>query len=205
MINQNGNVPLLRLYPGAHSWFPFTSTGTANCAALTSVWGHCSGQDGYAYVLDFSTILPASAVDNNHALFVQDAWTVGHGFTLNLGLRVEKEYLPAPGGYKNLIKTIDFRWRTSLRRAWELHGDPAQRQLKIFGSYGVVNDVMKLCWLRRRMERNPTRSVPMLLARIRAVQFNPADFNSLASRAAVPARMARPVQELTGPVAPPDR
>ena len=52
--------------------------------------------------MDFATVLknPAGAVvpaiDHNHALFAQDAWTIGHGLTLNLGLRVEKETLPVP-------------------------------------------------------------------------------------------------------------
>ena len=144
-INQNGNVPLLRLVPGAHSWFPFTATGASNCATLEAEWGHCSGQYGYAYVLDFSTILPATATDNNHALFVQDSWNVGKGLTFNLGLRVEKEYLPAPGGYKNLIKTIDFNWTDKIAPRLGVAWDPMRNgKMKIFGSYGVVNDVMKL-------------------------------------------------------------
>src|SRR5262249_35189306 len=63
VINQNGNVPLFRLDPGHHSWFPFTSTGQAACATLEAKWGHCAGQYGYAYVLDFATILPSLAAD----------------------------------------------------------------------------------------------------------------------------------------------
>ena len=143
-ISQNGNVPLMRIDPGKHSWGPITTTGAANCDALKNVWGHCAGQYGYAYVLDFATVLPALAVDNNHALFVQDAWTVGHGLTLNLGLRVEKEYLPAPGGYKNLIKTIDFGWGDKVAPRLGAAWGSANGKMKIFGSYGVVNDVMKL-------------------------------------------------------------
>jgi outer membrane receptor protein involved in Fe transport len=145
VMNQNGNVPLFRLVPGHNSWFPFTATGVSNCALLTAEWGHCSGQYGYAYVLDFSTILPALASDNNHALFVQDSWNVGKGLTFNLGLRVEKEYLPAPGGYKNLIKTIDFNWTDKVAPRLGVAWDPMRSgKMKIFGSYGVVNDVMKL-------------------------------------------------------------
>ena len=145
VINQNGNVPYVRVYPGPHSWFPFTSTGSANCAALEAVYGHCSGLDGYAYVLDFSTIAPALAADNNHALFVQDSWTVRAGLTLNLGIRFEKESLPAPGPYKNLIKTIDFGWGDKVAPRLGVAWDPTRTgKTKIFFSYGVVNDVMKL-------------------------------------------------------------
>lgn len=148
VINQNGNVPLVEIAPGnTRSWFSFTNTGNANCAQLSAEWptGNCAGQYGYAYVLDFSTILPAPAVDNNHALFIQDAWTVGRGLTLNLGLRAEKEYLPAPGGYKSLIKTIDFNWTDKIEPRLGFAWDPTHTgKAKIFGSYGVVNDVMKL-------------------------------------------------------------
>ena len=49
-------------------------------------------------ITDFATILQQPAIDNNHAFFAQDAWTVGHGLTLNLGIRVEKENLPVPNG-----------------------------------------------------------------------------------------------------------
>jgi hypothetical protein len=96
-------------------------------------------------VLDFSTILPGLASDNNHALFVQDAWTIRPGLTLNLGLRVEKEYLPAPGGYKNLIKAINFGWTDKISPRLGFAWDPTHTgKAKIFASYGVVNDVMKL-------------------------------------------------------------
>ena len=99
VIDQNGNVPNVALYLGAgqnHS--ASTSTGGANCATLTAEWGSCEGQYGYAVITDFATILKQPAIDNNHAFFAQDAWTVGHGLTLNLGLRVEKESLPVPNG-----------------------------------------------------------------------------------------------------------
>jgi len=30
----------------------------------------------------------------NHGIYGQDSWSVGHGLTLNLGVRFEKEFLP---------------------------------------------------------------------------------------------------------------
>jgi outer membrane receptor protein involved in Fe transport len=149
VINQNGNVPEALLDLGnTHSWFPFTSTGNGNCVALSGNWpnGNCAGLYGYLYVQDFSTILPQPASDWNHALYAQDSWTVGRGLTLNLGVRVEKEYLPAP---YNLpvqgFRTINFSWTDKvaprLGAAWDPTG---HGKMKLFGSYGVVNDVMKL-------------------------------------------------------------
>ena len=109
----------------------------------------CAGQYGYAYVQDFATILNKPATDNNHAFFAQDAWTVGHGLTLNLGLRIEKEDLPVPpgvvpNGYSVSGARFTSRGATRSSRGWERAWGSRNGKLKIFGSYGVVNDVMKL-------------------------------------------------------------
>jgi len=144
VISQNGNVPLvLMTVGGGNGYAPFTTTGGDNCALLTAQWGTCAGQYGYVTVEDFATVLTSPASDWNHAFFAQDAWTVGHGLTFNVGLRVEKENLPAPGGVK--VKAIDFSWADKIEprlgAAWDVMRNG---KMKIFGSYGVVNDVMKL-------------------------------------------------------------
>ncbi|HEX8816105.1 MAG TPA: carboxypeptidase regulatory-like domain-containing protein [Terriglobales bacterium] len=155
IINQHGNVPLVNTFIGpaaSVSYSPTTTFGGAECAKLEAVWGACTGQYGYVTNADFSTVLKttsgaaAPAVDNNYALFVQDAWTVGHGLTLNLGIRVEKESLPAPAGVGiSGISTINFSWSDKIEprlgAAWDVMRNG---KLKLFGSYGVVNDVMKL-------------------------------------------------------------
>ena len=144
VINQNGNVPQVLVNVGqGNGYAPFTATGAGNCATLTAEWGTCAGQYGYVVVQDFATVLPAPAIDNNHALFAQDSWSVGRGLTLNLGIRVEKEYLPAPGGYK--VKAINFNWTDKIEPRLGFAWDPTHTgKAKIFASYGVVNDVMKL-------------------------------------------------------------
>ena len=100
---------------------------------------------------DFATILKNSsgklvpAIDNNHALYAQDSWTIGHGLTFNLGLRVEKENLPAPPGIGIAsIRTINFPWTDKIEPRLGVAWGSRDGKLKIFGSYGVVNDVMKL-------------------------------------------------------------
>lgn len=144
VIDQNGNVPLAFVYTGnGVGYSPSTTTGGANCGTLIAQWGACSGQYGYLTVQDFATILTSPASDWNHALFAQDSWTVGHGLTLSLGIRVEKESLPAPAGVN--VPGINFSWTDKvaprLGAAWDPTG---HGKMKIFGSYGVVNDVMKL-------------------------------------------------------------
>src|SRR3984957_13226633 len=163
VIDQHGNLPFVNMFIGnGQSYTPETSFGAGNCGALSGEWvtyagtpptpqGECAGQYGYAEVQDFATVLKtasganAPAIDNNHALFVQDAWTVGHGLTLNLGIRVEKESLPAPAeiGVAN-IKSINFSWSQKVEPRLGFAWGSANGKLKLFGSYGVVNDVMKL-------------------------------------------------------------
>lgn len=149
-ISQNGNVPEVFLYPGAgQSHGPSTTTGIGVCGTLATEWGgNCAGQYGYAVVQDFATVLPKLAGDWNHAIFAQDAWTVGHGLTLNLGIRVEKESLPVPAG---LISpgvapptSINFSWSDKIEPRLGAAWGSANGKMKIFGSYGVTNDVMKL-------------------------------------------------------------
>ena len=144
VIDQNGNVPYVSLTIGpGQSHNPFTTTGATNCALLTAKWGGCAGQYGYATVEDFATILTKPVTDQNHAFYVQDAWTVGHGLTLDLGLRIEKESLPAPAGFK--VSAINFNWSDKVEPRLGAAWDPTGKgKMKVFGSYGVVNDVMKL-------------------------------------------------------------
>ena len=128
VISQNGNVPFVSLTVGG-----WPATRLHHRAAPIAL---CSSRMGNLHrpvrllpvVTDFATILPQPAVDWNHAFFVQDSWTIGHGLTLNLGLRMEKENLPVPPG---LIPAVSDHTRTSTSRgvtrsslAWERRGDP---------------------------------------------------------------------------------
>jgi hypothetical protein len=144
VIDQNGNVPYAFMNVGkGQNHSALTQTAGTNCGTLSNAWGVCAGQYGYLTVQDFSTILTTPAADWNHALYVQDQWTMGHGLTLSLGLRIERESLPAPGGIK--VSSIDFPWSDKIEPRLGAAWDPTHKgKMKIFGSYGVTNDVMKL-------------------------------------------------------------
>jgi hypothetical protein len=151
VIDQHGNLRFADMVTGGGiPYGPHTSFGTNNCDALATEWGVCAGQYGFLEVVDFATVLKTTAgtvvpaTDTNHALFIQDAWTVGHGLTLNLGLRIEKETLPAPPGIGVNISSINFSWSQKVEPRLGAAWGSRNGKMKIFGSYGVTNDVMKL-------------------------------------------------------------
>jgi hypothetical protein len=156
LLSEAYNAPRVRLYIGANQFYTTsTAEGPANCIAIGAKDGTpvtspaagtetCQGQYGWVQVYDYG--VGGSAISYNHGLFVQDAWTLSHGLTLNLGVRVEKEELPGevegPGVPPN---PISFGWGQKvaprLGAAWDVFQDG---KMKVFGSYGVFNDTMKL-------------------------------------------------------------
>jgi hypothetical protein len=149
---QHWNEPEINVFPGSGNFYDTQGTvGQTNCigqvvGSLNSDGSiaSCAGQFGYLDIQDYGS--NGSATSVNHALFVQDAWTIGHGLTVNAGLRIEKEYLPAedqPAG--GISRPINFGWGDKIAprigAAWDVFKDG---RMKVFGSYGVFNDIMKL-------------------------------------------------------------
>jgi hypothetical protein len=154
-ILQHWNEPEVDVFPGAGNFYVAQgSVGETNCNTSGLVVGQvdpntglpasCAGLFGFATIRDYGSNGKATSI--NHGIFVQDAWTIGHGVTINAGVRVEKEYLPAedqPTG--GIGKPINFGWGDKiaprLGAAWDVFKDG---RMKVFGSYGVFNDIMKL-------------------------------------------------------------
>jgi hypothetical protein len=144
-VEQHYNEPNVTVFPGAGNTIPnFGGPYAANCAPFVALYGSCTGLDGYVYFEDYGSL--GTATSMNHAFFVQDAWTIGHGVTINAGIRLEHEYLPAedqPQG--GISKPIQFGWGDKvaprLGAAWDVLQDG---KWKVFGSYGKFFDIMKL-------------------------------------------------------------
>ena len=152
-VLQHYNEPLINVDVGAgYDYVTAGPVGQANCLTpgLTVNYNSqgqvvsCAGRYGFALIQDYGS--GGQATSMNHAFFVQDSWTIGHGVTINAGIRLEHEYLPAedqPQG--GISKPIQFGWGSKVTprigAAWDVFRDG---RMKVFGSYGAFTDVMKL-------------------------------------------------------------
>jgi len=128
--------------------------------AISLAWGrpfiflgqnYGRGTYGYYQVSGNEATGPTGAFFKVHAdrwaLYLQDSWTIKGRLTLNLGLRTESEYIPSYTNDPALkgIKPIEFKFGDKLAPrlgfVYDVFGDA---NLKIFGSYGLYYDVMKL-------------------------------------------------------------
>lgn len=128
---------------------PVTPTGVTNCQTIgndnETTYGsananQCAGLTGYYTIMDGITTV-GTAASYNHGVYGQDSWTVGHGLTLNLGVRFDKEYLP-PYSAGNPSISFGFTQKVSPRigGAYDLLHNG---KLKVFASYGKFYDIMK--------------------------------------------------------------
>jgi hypothetical protein len=86
---------------------------------------------------------------NTWALYLQDSWTIKGKLTINAGVRTESEYIPAFTTDLSSVgasaKPIKFGFGDKLAprvgAVYDVFGDSS---LKVFGSFGIYYDVMKL-------------------------------------------------------------
>jgi len=132
----------------ASSYTPATPQGITACQQIVAQnmtnYGttstQCQGNDGYFIVQD-GVDAAGKVASYNHGVYGQDSWTVGHGLTLNLGVRLDKEYLPPYGVGASSI-SFNFTDKVSPRigGAYDLLHNG---KVKIYASYGKFFDIMK--------------------------------------------------------------
>jgi len=145
LLGQHFNEPYVQFWVGTTAAYAAQgSVGQTNCAPFTAKYGHCAGADGYVSVYDFGD--GGRVTSFNHSLFAQDSWSIAKGLTINYGLRVEREYLPAenqPAG--GIAHPISFGWGDKIAPRVGVAWDPTGHgKIKLFGGYGQFYDQMKL-------------------------------------------------------------
>jgi hypothetical protein len=89
-----------------------------------------------------------NVASNNWAMYLQDSWTIGQRLTLNFGVRTESEYIPSLAtndpqyaDYKPIQFSFAQKLAPRVGLVYDVFGDSS---LKVFGSFGIYYDVMKL-------------------------------------------------------------
>jgi hypothetical protein len=138
----------VNLYYGQPYTVQNTTTGCdAIKAANQATWGvnnatkNCTGNYGYIIIQDGVDVI-GKVSSAEHALYVQDDWSVGHtGLTINAGIRFDKEYLPP---YRPGLPSIGFGFGDKIApRIGGAYDVLHNGKLKIYASYGKFFDIMK--------------------------------------------------------------
>ena len=139
--------PYVRLY-----WGQTTNDLGFNIGAKADPSSQYYGKYGY-YLVRSSFTSPYGSVwkinTNNLSVYLQDSWTIKDRLTLNIGIRAESQYMPAftdNTAYEGYTKDpVKFGLGDTLAPrvgvSYDVFGDSS---LKIFASYGIYYDIMKL-------------------------------------------------------------
>jgi hypothetical protein len=107
----------------------------------------------YGYMATYFPLGTVADITSDRlAFYIQDSWTIGNKLTLNFGIRAEKEDIPSFASDEAIAENplfgeppiaFDFFDKLAPRIgfAYDAFGDGS---LKIFGSFGIYYDVMKL-------------------------------------------------------------
>ncbi len=108
----------------------------SNGTTIPTTYGYVQVRDPYGVVVE-------DVHSTGIAVFLQDDWTIGDRFTLNLGLRAEKEHIPAFTGVDDAPIQWNFGDKLAPRVgfSYDIFGDA---RLTVFGSFGVYYDTMKM-------------------------------------------------------------
>ncbi|MFO7865584.1 MAG: carboxypeptidase regulatory-like domain-containing protein [Candidatus Aminicenantes bacterium] len=109
----------------------------------------------YGYMAAYDPLGTVAEINSNRmAIYLQDAWTLSRKLTVNAGIRMEKEDIPSFVDPNSQIAqehpefteppiAFDFTDKIAPRIgfSYDVNGDGS---FKVFGSYGIYYDVMKL-------------------------------------------------------------
>ncbi len=144
-VLRNLNGGSVNLFWG-QSYEPVTSTSACDQikSQNASQYGQSICQGKYGYFSIGNTVTNTGTDHQTaHALYIQDAWTVGYGLTLNLGVRFDKETQPPYD--PNRFPTVKFGWGDKIApRLGGAYDLLHNGKVKIYASYGQFYDIMKM-------------------------------------------------------------
>lgn len=129
-----------RTSPGEHCADVIAENQTLyGLTAAQAAAAGCRGNWGTVNLRDLGTTGKVSSY--NHSVYVQDAWTIGRGVTINAGVRFDKESLPSYSAGNPGIN-FDFTQKAAPRvgASWDVL---RTGKLKLYGSFGYFYDIMK--------------------------------------------------------------
>ena len=137
--DETGQQPIVYLSWGAD---PFVAYGVTYSNGPYGWYGVRGNDDTGPYGNFFTVNM------NSWAFYLQDSWTIADKLTINLGVRTESEYIPsytADPIFAGIEKPVDFPFSSKIAPRlgfiYDVYGDSS---LKVFGSFGIFHDVMKL-------------------------------------------------------------
>ena len=139
------NGGAVNLYWG-QAYAPVTSTtacdGIIAANKANNLPGVCQGLYGY-FIVGTGVVNTGADHQSAQAFYFQDQWQVGHGLTLNLGIRLDQETQPPYDPVR--FPTVHFGWGDKIGpRLGGAYDVMHNGKLKIYASYGQFYDIMKL-------------------------------------------------------------
>ncbi len=136
------NGGAVNLFLGNNAYTPVTSTTACDALKASNPQGACQGRYGY-FIVGTNVTNTGGASQTAQAIYFQDAWQVGHGLTLNLGLRFDDETQPAYDPTR--FPTVHFGWRDKIApRLGGAYDLLHNGKVKVYASYGKFYDIMKM-------------------------------------------------------------
>ena len=139
------NGGAVNLFLGS-AYTPVTSTTACDAIKASNLANFgksaCQGRYGY-FIVGTNVTNTGGSSQTAQAIYFQDAWQVGHGLTLNLGLRFDNENQPPYDPTR--FPTVNFGWGDKIApRIGGAYDLLHNGKVKVYASYGKFYDIMKM-------------------------------------------------------------
>ncbi len=140
------NGGAVNLFIGTSEYAPVTSTTACDAikAQNLSNFGKsaCQGRYGY-FVVGTGVVNTGGSSQTAKAIYIQDAWQVGHGLTLNIGVRFDNEVQPPYDPSR--FPSVKFGWGDKVApRIGGAYDLLHNGKVRLYASYGKFYDIMKM-------------------------------------------------------------